>query len=197
MYDIPPRLFSSFAPHRTCICEGSRIANQLHEAFPELGGQPLIFLENATHYGPGPGKPPPGIKDFPDKESWMRALRDFERRPPLPPTAPVVGEPETFGMLGMMIQSVLGPASGAWICVVDDENDTFVASRSSADIARFEAVFGSKSEEAIGILSNWEPIKSHKPSWLREWLPAALEHVVGAEEAAELLAGEGRWLAEL
>ena len=100
-------------------------------------------------------------------------------------------------MLGVMLQSVFGPASGAWICVVDDESDTFVGSRSSADIARFEAVFGSSKEEATGILQTSEPIKNVKPSWLREWLAAAFEHVLGPDEAAELLADEGRWLAEL
>ena len=96
-----------------------------------------------------------------------------------------------------MTQSILGPASGDWILVVDDENDTFVGSRSSADIVRLEWIFGSSRDEATGILANWEPIKSFKPSWLREWLPAVLVHVLGHDEAAELLAGEGRWLTEL
>ena len=94
-------------------------------------------------------------------------------------------------MLGVMLQSVFGPASGAWICVVDDESDTFVGSRSSADIARFEAVFGSSKEEATGILQNSEPIKNVKPSWLREWLAAAFEHVLGPDEAAEPLGRRG------
>ena len=96
-----------------------------------------------------------------------------------------------------MTQSVLGPASGEWILVVDDEDDTFVGARSAADIVQFERVFGSAKDEAEGILANLWGIRNHKPSWLREWLPAVLEHVLGPDVTAELLADEGRWLAEL
>jgi hypothetical protein len=52
-------------------------------------------------------------------------------------------------------------------------------------------------EAAKGILDNWYPCRTHNPSWLREWLPAVLEHVLGPDVTAELLAGEGSWLAEL
>lgn len=45
MYDIPPRFFSSLAPHRSCICEGwYRIRDGLQQAFPELDGQSLIYF---------------------------------------------------------------------------------------------------------------------------------------------------------
>jgi hypothetical protein len=197
MYGIPPKFFSTLAPHRTCIAEASRIPHQLHVAFPELHGQPLIFIENAVRYSVGDGNgPPQGLNDFPDKESWLRAIGEYQQRTPLPPTTPVVGEPETFE-LGGMTQSVLGPASGEWILVVDDENDTFVGARSAADILQFQRVYGSAKDEAIGILGNWEAIKTHNPSWLREWLPATLDHVLDPDEAAKLTVEEGRWLAEL
>ncbi len=65
------------------------------------------------------------------------------------------------------------------------------------DITRLEVVFGSARDEALCVLANWELIKNHNPQWLREWLPAALEHVLGQDVTAELLAGEGSWLAEL
>jgi hypothetical protein len=198
MYDIPPKFFSPLAPHRTCICEASRIGDQLHEASPWLDGQSLVFVTNSVSYPVGSERgPPPGLSDFPDKDSWRQALREYQRRTPLPSTMPIVGEPETFGQLGTMIQSVLGPPSGEWIVVVDDENDGFVASRSSADIVRLEQVFGSGRDGAVGILDNWEAIKTHNPSWLREWLPAVLEHVLGPDVTADLLAAEGSWIADL
>ena len=198
MYDVPPRFFSALAPHRTLICEAGRIPYELHEAFPDLQNQSLVFIENATWYPVGGEKGlPPSLSAFPDSESWLRAMDDYQRKTPLSPATPVVGEPETFGQFGVMTQSVLGPATGEWILVVDDENDTFVAARSATDIPRLEAVFGNRREEALGVLCNWERIKGSKPSWLREWLPAILEHVLGPEETTELLAAEGRWLTEL
>ena len=91
-----------------------------------------------------------------------------------------------------------GPTSGAWVIIVADlESEAFVGSRSATDIARFEAVFGSRTSEATEIVGHWEFIKDANPNWLREWLPAVLNHVLGPEEAGELLTGEGRWLAEL
>ena len=196
MYDIPPRLFSSLAPHRTCICEGHRMRYQLQEAFPELDGQSLIHSGLVFGQRTGTGLPP-SLSDFPDTESWKRAMNAFQDFRPLPPPRPVVGKPETFEDIGVMTQTVLGPASGEWILVVDDENDTFVGARSAADIVQFERVFGSAKDEAIGILGNWEAIKTHNPTWLRDWLPAVLDHVLGPDVTAELLADEGRWLAEL
>ena len=172
MYDIPPKLFSPLAAHRTCIFGAHRIRYQLHEAFPWLEEQPLIFVENGITYD--------------------------ARGRVLPPTEPVVGDPETFGGLGEQTQSVLGPASGDWILVVDDESDTFVGSRSAEDIVRLEWIFGRGNEEALTILYNWYVIRNANPTWLREWLPAALEHVLGPDVTAELLAREeGSWLAEL
>ena len=138
---------------------------------------------------------PPSLSDFPDKKSWNRAIKDFQHMTPLPPPQPVVGEPDTFE--GMEDECVLGAPSGDWIVVVDEANVAFVGTRSSADLARLEAVFGSGRHEAVSVLANWKPIKEAKPSWLREWLPAALEHVLGRDETADLLANEGRWLAEL
>jgi len=196
MYDIPPKLFSSLAPHRTCICEGYRIRDGLHQAFPELRGQSLIYTGDIVMERTGTGLPP-NLRDFPDTASWMRTIKDFQGFTPLPPTKPVVGEPETFEDIGVMTQSAFGPASGEWILVVDDENDTFVGARSAADIVQFERVFGSAKDEAMGILGNWEAIKTRNPTWLRDWLPAVLEHVLGPDVTAELLADEGRWLAEL
>jgi len=128
---------------------------------------------------------------------WVRHEHEHPHGPADPSPEPVVGEPETFGLQGVMIPSVLGPRSGDWILVVDDDNDTFVGSRSARDIVRLESIFGSGKDEATAILAKWEAMKPSNQSWLREWLPAALEHILGPAEAADLLAEEGRWLAEL
>ena len=196
IYDARPTFFSHLAPHRTCMYGAHRIAGQLHEAFPELDGQPLDFSPNTISMQRESTGLPPSLSDFPDKETWRRAIDDFQRWTPLPPLEPVVGKPETFDELGL-IDGVLGPASGEWVVVVDDESDAFVGARSAADIVRFERVFGNGRHEATVILANWEPGRNHNPSWLREWLPAVLEHVLGPAVTAELLAGEGSWLAEL
>jgi hypothetical protein len=171
MYDIPPKIFSSLAAHRTCIAEAGRIPDRLHEAVPWLEGQSLVLVRNAISF---------------DARGSL-----------LPPPKPLVGEPGTFDVLGGMVQKVLGPASGEWVVVVDDENDTFVGARSAADIVRLEWIFGSARDGAQNILYNWEAIKTFNPTWLREWLPAVLDHVLGPDVTAELLADEGRWLAEL
>ena len=179
------------------MCGAHRLGEQLHEAFPELDGKPLDFWPNTITMQRKSTGLPPSLSDFPDTESWKRAMNAFQDYRPLPPLEPVVGKPETFEDLGIT-DGVLGPASGDWVVVVDDESDAFVGARSAADIMQFERVFGNGRDEAKDILDNWKPVRTPDPPWLgATWLPAVLEHVLGPDVTAELLTDEGRWLAEL
>jgi hypothetical protein len=199
MYALDQPYFSGLAPYRTFIAAVKYIPQGLAEAFPELHGKRLVVSEEGggwRTFGRAPVR-----QDFPSRKSWKQASKDFwhrvwnEEGAPDPRLPPVVGDAKSFdepGVLGTVC-AVLGPETGEWIIVFNDEWQAVVGARTAATASAFERVFGARVEAAKDFLDYWKGFREH---YRTDWLIGLLRHVLPPDEAERLLATDAHWLLE-
>jgi hypothetical protein len=105
---------------------------------------------------------------------------------------PTIGDAESFEPLCLgTVAGVLGPESGEWVIVVNDEWQAIVAARSEVHRIEFERAFGDRREVAVDFIDYWHGFKDDMRT---DWIVPLLFHVLPSEDVDPILAGPGQWL---